>query len=223
MLIAELPRAQNQGSFDLRLEQVPVSSHQATRPRLDQAVDELHVLRIPADSACRRAGVNQLAIAGKKVEEGLAVDLREFPGEFNQHALVFFNDGWRIDNPDTAIPPRPQNSVRWSGEENARHKNVCIEDDSHRSPRTLAIARFTCRAVRPAERAWRRASRINVSNCSHDGEGTRWNTSTSSLATTTNSTPGSSRSCARIRSGITTCPREDILVVTGFIILPIRL
>jgi hypothetical protein len=29
---------------------------------------------------------------GKKLEEGLAVDLRKFLGEFSEHALVFFSD-----------------------------------------------------------------------------------------------------------------------------------
>jgi len=29
---------------------------------------------------------------GKKLEEGLAVDLREFLGEFSEHALVFFSE-----------------------------------------------------------------------------------------------------------------------------------
>jgi hypothetical protein len=63
--------------------------------------------------------------------------------------------------------------VRWSREENARHEDIRIEDNPHRSPRTLAMARLTWRCVRPAARAWRRASRINVSNCFHEGEGTR--------------------------------------------------
>ena len=104
--IAELAWTQNQGSFNVRLEQIPVSAYQATCPRLEQALEELRVLRIPADSACHRAGLNQFTIAGERIEEGLAADLRELPGEFNQHAAIFFNDGRRIDNSYTTIALR---------------------------------------------------------------------------------------------------------------------
>src|SRR5271165_841348 len=128
----------------------------------------------------------------EQLEKWPAIDPGKPLGEFHQHAFVLPKDCGRINRGHNAVVPGVENSARRSTKENARHEDVRVEDDSHRALRTLAMACLTWRWVKPAMRAWRRASRIRRSNCLHDGEFKRWKTSTSSLATTTNSAPGSS-------------------------------
>jgi hypothetical protein len=65
-------------------------------PRLQQTFDELYVLLVPAGNSCHGAGYNQFPVMGQKLEKRPSVDLGKFTREFNQHALVFLKDQWRI-------------------------------------------------------------------------------------------------------------------------------
>ena len=136
---------------------------------------------------------------------------------------VFRHDRLRYDKFKFAIVPCIQHIERYSAEKDGGHDDVRIKHGSHQAvPFALAARRseWTSRMAAvmslgrmPAAFAAARDSLASSLNKSRGGATIACSITAFPLATTVKVVPSPNPHPMRIASGITTCPREDILVV----------
>ncbi len=136
---------------------------------------------------------------------------------------VFLHDRIRYDKFKFAIMPCTQHIERHSTEKYGGHDNVRIKHGAHQAlPFALAVRFSACTSRMaavmslgrmPAAFAAARDSLASSLNKSRGGSTIACSITAFPLATTVKVVPSPNPHSMRIGSGITTCPREDILVV----------
>jgi hypothetical protein len=144
------------------------------------------------------------------------IDPRELLLEFGSDTTVLLVDVGGEHEFESALTPRQEDLVRWPSEENARHEDIRIEHDLHRAPRTFRTARATSDTCSPASRACRRALAAMAANSFRAGVAIVLRITTSRSPMTTNCAPAFNPSRLRTASGMTTCPFDDMRVVSMF-------
>src|SRR5665647_1995076 len=146
--------------------QVLVSTDNGAGTARDGARQELVVIRIGADRSLERHRWECVRVHEHEVERHRKIDPGELVLEFCRNTTVLFVYIRGEHEFESAVAPRRQNLMRRTGEQNARHEDIRVQNDLHRVPRIFRTARAISDTCNPASRACRRAfAAIAANSC----------------------------------------------------------
>jgi hypothetical protein len=148
-----------------------------------------------------------------KFYKGFHLDLWELNGYLPHDPLILFQDCRGKQKLNLTVTPSFENLVRRSCKENTGNENICVKNNLHLRPRTLATAASTSAFLNPALRACFLAWPSRSLNSLTEGAEIAFRITPSRFPTTTNCVPAFKPNRSRISSGMTTCPLDDIRVV----------